>query len=325
MTHYLITGATGYIGSMLIKELYKNAEDVGAAIKVTALVRDARRGNLMLPQEVVLVEADITDVTIVNMVQEPIDYIIHCATTTASAVMVSNPVETADGIVLGTRNMLELARQKCVKGMVYLSSMEVYGNVPDIGRTRTEEELGEIPIESVRSCYPLGKRMAEQYCYSYAKEYGVPVRIARLAQTFGVGVRPEDNRVYMQFARAAVSGQDIVLKTLGLSVGNYCAIEDAVSAILLLLEKGENGESYNVVNEENTMRIREMAELVAVQVADGRIRVRIEPESAEKTGYAPDTGLRLSGEKLRTLGWRPTKGLAEMYRDVLQTLKRSGG
>lgn len=211
-----------------------------------------------------------------------------------------------------------------VKSMVYLSSMEVYGKVADTGRLLKEDELGEISLESVRSCYSLGKRMAEHYCYLYNQEYHVPVKIARLAQVFGKGVHLEDHRVYMQFARAAYENRDIVLKTKGTSMGNYCASEDAVSAILLLLEKGTDGEVYNIVNEKNTMCIRDMAELVAHQIAEDKIKVKIEMEDPMKTGYAPETGLRLSGEKLKKMGWRPTKELEEMYQDVIEVYRSKG-
>lgn len=249
------------------------------------------------------------------------DYMIHCAAPTVSSYMVSNPAETADSVVSGTRSMLELAGRFSVKSMVYLSSMEVYGKVSDIGRPRREDELGDIPLDSVRSCYPMGKRMAEHYCHIYSQEYGVPVKTARLAQVFGKGVRPEDSRVYMQFARAAAGGQDIILRTQGLSMGNYCASEDAVNAVFTILEKGRDGETYNVVNEANTMRICQMAELVAAKVAKGSTKVKIEPEDVRKTGYAPDTELRLSGDKLRQLGWKPTKGLVEMYEDVMNEIR----
>jgi nucleoside-diphosphate-sugar epimerase len=149
------------------------------------------------------------------------------------------------------------------------------------------------------------------------------VKVARLAQTFGEGVRPDDNRVYMQFARAAYEGRDIVLKTQGLSVGNYCAADDAVNAIFTILEKGADGETYNVVNEENTMCIRDMAQLVASEIAHGKIKVVVDTEDLGKTGYAADTALRMSGEKLRLLGWKPTKNLVQMYRDLVRELDKS--
>lgn len=321
MTHYLITGVTGYIGSMLIKELYKRAEADGTNVKITAIVRDVQRARQTLPGVVMLVEADITDAVAMSRITGAFDYIIHCAAATTSAYMVSNPVETADGIILGTRSILELAREQQVKGMVYLSSMEVYGNVEDVGSPRGEAELGTVVLDTSRSCYPLGKRMAEHYCNIYWKEYGVPVKIARLAQTFGKGVRASDNRVYMQFARSVIEKRDIILQTEGKSLGNYCAIEDAVRGILTILEHGESGNAYNVVNEACTMSVREMAELVATQVADGSIKVSVQVQPSEHTGYAPDTGLRLSGEKLRQLGWKPTKDLVGMYQDVIAQLQ----
>jgi len=324
MINYLITGATGMLGSMLVKAIMCTKEYAAGETRIIALARSEAKFKEIFKgcdyRNLLLKTMDLCDAEAVADIEEQVDYVIHCAAATTSAYMISNPVEVADGIVLGTRNILELAKQKKVKSMVYLSSMEVYGSVPDIGRARSEDELGDVSLDSARSCYPLAKRMAEHYCHIYQQEYGVPVKTARLAQTFGKGVRPEDNRVYMQFARAARDGRDIVLKTAGNSIGNYCAIEDAISAIFTILDKGTDGAAYNVVNEANTMSIRNMAELVAERIAEGKIEVRIEAEASAKTGYAPDTGLRLSGEKLRGLGWGATKDLVQMYKDVLSEL-----
>lgn len=104
-------------------------------------------------------------------------------------------------------------------------------------------------------------------------------------------------------------------------MGNYCGIDDAVSGILTILEKGENGEAYNVVNEENTMTIRQMAQLTASQVAGGRIGIRFEIPADNHYGYAADTGLKLSGEKLIRLGWKPEENLTDMYQDLLRHMK----
>ncbi len=322
---YLITGINGFIGKRLAKELLTKDAECLEKSRIIGIGRNKRKMSGAFSgtgcSGLTFIEADCAEQErLFGQIDTQIDHIIHCASPTSSSYMISNPVETADSIVLGTRNMLELARKRQVKSMVYLSSMEAYGVVKDIGRARYENELGDIDLASARSCYSLGKRMAEHYCHIYWKEYGVPVRIARLAQVFGRGVRPDDNRVYMQFARAACESRDIVLKTRGDSMGNYCSSDDAVRAILTILDKGEDGEVYNVVNESNTMCIRQMAELVASQIADGKISVRIEPEDAERTGYAPDTGLRFSSEKLRRLGWRPVKGMAEMYREVMEEM-----
>lgn len=326
MAVYLITGASGYVGSMLAEYLLKTDRSA----KVIALARDGEKLGRRLPQESFFVfQADLCEDgwakrffmegQIVEGAGAP-DYIIHCAAVTDSWEMASRPVEVISSIVNGTQNVLEFARQCKIKSMVYLSSMEIYGTVDDdrAGHLVKEDEAkqGKIDLLDVRSCYPLGKRMSENICYSYYREYGVPVKIARLAQTFGRGIRRSDNRIFAQLVRALRNGTDIVLHTDGTSVGNYCSIDDTIGGILTILERGADGEAYNVVNEKNTMTIREMAELVAGQAAGGRIRVRYEIPQGNPYGYAAKTGLRLSGEKLAGLGWQAKDSLLTMYLDA---------
>ena len=316
MSIYLITGATGYIGSMLVKHIKETDEGAG----ITALVRDRTKARNMLPHNVQIIEADLTDREKVASLNLDCDHMIHCASVTASKEMISHPVEVTESIVNTAQNILELARQSPVKSMVYLSSMEVYGKLDRPGKDRiTEEEAlrGEVELLASRSCYPLGKRMAENICFSYFKEYGVPIKIARLAQTFGEGVLPSDKRVFAQFARAVREGRDIVLHTQGRSMGNYCGIHDAVSGIMAILEKGTDGEAYNVVNEANTMTIRQMAELVADKIAGGSIKVVYDITEDDRYGYARDTALCLSGKKLMALGWKPKESLEDMYGQLI--------
>lgn len=319
MNSYLITGATGYIGSMLVKHI--NETDENASI--TALVRNRSKAENMLPHGVEIIESDLCDRRCEERLTEAgirANYIIHCASVTASAEMISRPVEVTESIVNMTQNILGFARHNRVKSMVYLSSMEVYGSISNVdGHRITEEEVsrGEVELLASRSCYPLGKRMAENICYSYYTEYGIPVKIARLAQTFGEGVLPSDKRVFAQFAKAVKENKDIVLHTQGRSMGNYCGIHDAISGIMTILEKGVNGEAYNVVNEANTMEIRQMAEFVANTIARGKIKVVYDVAENNQYGYAADTSLRLSGGKLVSLGWEPKEDLGDMYAQLI--------
>ena len=320
MAVYLITGATGYIGSMLTEHLLRTENDA----EIIALCRNSGKRE----ERVKVFQADLRDSEFLNPFCEEthkIDYIVHCASVTRSSEMASHPVETIQSIINTTQNVLELARRYDVKSMAYLSSMEVYGAIDcSDGHRAWEQEASEGRVEILRerSCYPLGKRMAENICYSYYKEYGVPVKIARLAQTFGRGVPGSDKRIFAQFAHAVKEDRDIILHTDGSSMGNYCGIDDTVNGILTILRKGQDGEAYNVVNEENTMTILHMARLVADRIAGGRIGVRFEASPAKSAGYAADTGLRLSGEKLGKLGWKPKQTLTDMYRELLEDMDR---
>lgn len=133
--------------------------------------------------------------------------------------------------------------------------MEVYGSIGKMDSV-IEDIQGFWSITDVRSCYPIAKRMAEHLCFLFSKEYGVPVKIARLTQTTGAGIALDDNRIIAQFARKAVKSEDIILHTLGKSARPYCYTTDAISAIIYILLKGENGEPYNVANPDTYVSAR---------------------------------------------------------------------
>lgn len=322
----LVTGATGLIGSLTVKACIAYNRTHDSKISVVALARSREKVQSIYGQEM-SAQGSIPQVTflyqdVCGEIPKHItcDYIIHTANATASRYFLTNPVEVLDSIYTGTARILAFAEKCKVKSMVYLSSMEVFGRVEREDRL-SEEELGYLDLQNVRSCYSEGKRAAECLCKCYAQEYGVPVRVARLAQTFGAGVLPTENRVFAQFARSAVKGEDIVLHTRGQSVGNYCYTADAVRAIFLLLTKGEPGEAYTVVNENTTMTIAQMAQLVAQEFSGGRSKVVFDIPEENRFGYAPDTKMRLSSAKLRALGWKPQYGLTEIYERMIQDME----
>ena len=231
--------------------------------------------------------------------------------------MIDFPVETLWTALSGAKNLLDFACEKKIEKMVFLSSMEAFGTVDGDQRT-PEEKLGYIDLRKVRSCYPESKRMIENMCVCYSSEYGVSVTIARLAQTFGAGVSSKDTRVFAQFAHSAMTGEDIVLHTAGTSCGNYVYTADAATAIFTLLKKGISGECYTVANETSSMRIKDMAELVANCVADGKIRVVVDIPADKQFGYAPDVKLKLDASKLKSLGWKPQINLEESYKRLIK-------
>ncbi len=297
---------------MLVEKLLQEKKDV------TVIVRKPEYLNDNVRTQVRVIQANIIDGEAIRKITNSYDCIVHCAAPTQSSYMIKNPVETAQSIVIGTQNMLELAVRSRVKSMVYLSSMEVYGEVASSSVEKVvENELGGLNISNIRSCYPMAKRMAENFCHLYHYEYDVPVKIARLAQTFGRGIREGDNRVFAQFVRAVRNNTDIVLHTQGNSVGNYCDIDDAINAIIFLLEQGESAQAYNIVNESNTMTISEMAKLVAEKIADGKIQVVYDIINDNRFGYAAETRVRLSGAKMKNLGWEAKTSLVQMYRNAL--------
>lgn len=321
---FLITGATGLIGSLLVKNLLYCSSALGLDLKICALVRSEQKalGIFGADAPISYVTADLSKPDFAF--EGECDYIIHAASVTASKQMVEDPVGTIATAVEGTKRLLALAVEKRAKSFVYISSMEVYGQ-PDSGKKTAESDLGYVDIGSVRSCYPEGKRMCECLCTAYAAQYGLNVKSARLAQTFGAGILPTESRVFAQFARSALRGENIVLHTAGESEGNYVYTSDAVRAILLLLVRGESGQAYNIANEESHVTIRQMAELVAEHFGEGRTKVVIDiPEDSERLGYAPPVKMWLDASKMRALGWTPAYGLVDSYRRMMQYMTTTG-
>ena len=157
--------------------------------------------------------------------------------------------------------------------------------------------------------------MAENYCVAYASEYDVPVKIARLAQTFGPGVPKDDKRLFAQIARSAMLGDDLVLKTTGASTRMYVYTADAVRALLAVLLRGEKGTAYNVANPSTYSSVREMAEFVLERFSGGRARVVVDVDP--NSPYPPEHHLPLDVSRLESLGWAPTTSLEGMYENLI--------
>lgn len=324
-TSILVTGATGLIGSLFIRMLYNVALKKHLNIRIYAQVRNIEKAEMIFAgMNLIYVPGDIKSDNSIFDKLENIDYIVHCAAITTSKEMIEKPVDNIYTSIMGTKNILELARRVNIRKCIFISSMEIYGVVEQNKKRCGEKTLGNIDISVPRSCYPEGKRMCECLCNAYFSQYGLNVCSARLAQTFGAGVSMNDTRVFAQFAKSVINGMDIELHTAGTSYGNYCYTEDVIYAILLLMLKGVPGEAYNVVNEETTMTIAEMAEMVADKIGNNKIRVRYPDEHHDMTaqyGYAKETGLRLSSEKIEQLGWKPSYGLQEMYERMIEGWK----
>ena len=313
---FFITGATGLVGSVLVKALAFANDHYDLKNRIVAQVRNPQKAKKVFDgyEGITYCVGDVRDI-----ISYPgnVDYVIHAASETKSKNMIDFPVETLWTALSGAKNLLDFACEKKIEKMVFLSSMEAFGSVDGNQRT-PEEKLGYIDLRKVRSCYPESKRMIENMCVCYSSEYGVPVTIARLAQTFGAGVSSEDTRVFAQFAHSAMTGEDIVLHTAGTSCGNYVYTADAATAIFTLLKKGISGECYTVANETSSMRIKDMAELVANCVADGKIRVVVDIPNDKQFGYAPEVKLKLDATKMQALGWKPQIDLEESYKRLIK-------
>jgi len=313
----LVTGATGLIGGVLVRALSAANDEHCLNMRLIAHGRNSGKCESLVKEfGIEAVCGDIRMPSPLADISDRFDYIFHCAAITKSADMVSKPADVINTAFEGTKNMLELARARRCRSFVYLSSMEIYGQIS--ASEVTERDLGYLDLSSPRSSYPESKRLCETLCAAYTAQYGLSVKIARLSQTFGAGTPIDDTRVFAQFGRSAIAGADIELHTEGCTRGNYCDTSDAIRGLLTILLKGKAGEAYNIANPDASATIREMAELVADNVCGGKIKTVVNiPADIQKYGYAPGVEYRLNADKLKVLGWIPRYGLVDMYRRML--------
>lgn len=320
----LVTGATGLIGKAIIHRLLKFNSVNSNSIKIIAVVRnynkavDAFRNHL--DSNLHIHVSDITNLEL-NFFDMDVDYIIHAASETSSQVFISNSIGTIYTSLKGTHQVLKLAKEYHIKGMIFLSSMEVYGT-PETDEKINENHGSNLDTMAVRSCYPESKRMCENLCAAYHAQYELPIMVVRLTQTFGPGVQYNDSRVFAEFARCAIEGRDIILNTKGETKRSYLYTEDAVDAILTVLLKGVPGEAYNAANESTYCSIYEMASLVAKELSSNKSKVLIQAtENLDKHGYAPTLHMNLDTRKLCSLGWKPKTDLKTMYSKMIEDMK----
>lgn len=291
----LIVGASGLIGSALVHSFLGN---YNLKCDIYAMGRSKARLNTIFREYIAnehfhTIEHDITkplDCT------EYFDYIVDCASNANPANFSQKPVETILTNVLGVRNLLDYGRTHGLKRFLFVSTGEIYGETG--GENCKEESHGYIDILNPRGCYPLSKRLSENLCICYAKQYGLDVTIARPCHIYGPNFLETDDRAYAQFLRKAARGEDILLNSPGLLKRSWCYIVDCIAGLLYILLKGEPSNAYNI--SDSPMTIKDFAESIA-NSADVKVSFNIPDNIATPI---ISQGI-LDSSKLRLLGWKP--------------------
>jgi UDP-glucuronate decarboxylase len=325
-TTLLVTGAGGFLCSYFL-DIVKALNDSGSKACRVIAVDNYKTG---LPERLRHLEGDANFRFITADVTEPLDlderpdWIIHGAGIASPVFYRRFPLETIDVNVTGTRLMLDLARASSVKGMVILSSSEIYGNpVPEAIPTG-ETYLGNVSCTGPRACYDESKRLGETLAVTYHRLYGVPVRMIRPFNVYGPGQRLDDKRIMPDILAGVLARRPLVLYSDGKATRSFCYVRDAAAGMLHVLIEGESGEAYNVGNDVETS-IGELAETAAAS-ADGD-KLAVEYELSADGDYLADNPQRrcpdLSKVKART-GWGPKVSLGDGLKRTLRSYREDG-
>ena len=246
------------------------------------------------------------------------DYILHLASNTHPVAYAMDPIGTITANIIGTKNMLELAVRCNAARFLFASSNEIYGENRGDTELFDESYCGYIDSNTLRAGYPESKRCGEALCQAYKKQKGLDVVIARLTRSFGPTLLPSDTKALSQFLRNGLNKENIVLKSAGNQYYSYTYAADAVTGLLTILLKGENGNAYNVADQTCDIRLKDLAGIIAKFA--GTTVVFDLPTETEAQGFSKATKARLDGTKLKALGWEVSFSLEEGLRRTLLCL-----
>ena len=312
---FLITGATGMVGVMLIDALMALGD-----VKVYAVGRSEEKARLRLGEHFgnpnfIFLRHDVTKRYPESI---EVDYIIPAASNTHPLAYSKYPIETIMVNVKGTEQALELA-VKTGAVVVYPSTNEIYGICTD-GKDFTEDSNGYLNLSNARSCYNESKRVSEAMCQSYADERGVKVKIARLCRIFGPTMLEEDSKASSQFIKNALRNEDIVLKSEGLQYFSYTYVADAVAGLLHVLLHGEERVAYNVSSEKTNVNLRDFARLCADSC--GKKVIFDLPSEQERKGYSLATRAILDNSLIRSIGFSPKYEIKDAIERTIKMLNK---
>lgn len=327
----LMTGCAGFIGYYYMQFFQRYADELGVE-KIIAL------DNFMLgrPGWLAPFETDAHfDLRKFDIIKDDIgaipgaeraDFIIHMASIASPTFYRKYPIETLDANIWGLRRLLDFYREKDIRGFLFYSSSETYGN-PDAAHVPTAESYhGDVAFTGPRSCYDESKRFGETMCMLFAQQYSMPIGVVRPFNNYGPGMRLGDKRVPADFAQAVLAGEDIVLLSDGTPTRTFCYIADAVAGYLKVLLHGTY-DAFNIGIDRPEISIRALADIYAAAGKElfgytGKVVLQTSPDK----DYLVNNPQRRCPDitKARTvLGYAPSITVDEGVRRFLSFLKET--
>lgn len=303
----LVTGGAGFIGSHLVDRLLSDGHEV----LVVDNYYSGTRLNLAHHLDNARLEVLRHDITFPLYVE--VDEIYNLACPASPVFYQRDPVQTTKTSVIGSINMLGLAKR--TKAKILLSSTsEVYGD-PSV-HPQDESYWGNVNPIGFRSCYDEGKRCAETLFFDYRRQHDMPIKVARIFNTYGPRMRPDDGRVVSNFVVAALAGRPLTIYGDGTQTRSFCYVDDLVDGLIRLMETPHGVTGPINLGSPEQVTMLELAHLVLSLVGDGELEFRPLPSDDPKRRQ-PD--IRQAKE---VLGWSPRTALVEGLKETVQDFQQ---
>jgi dTDP-glucose 4,6-dehydratase/UDP-glucuronate decarboxylase len=324
----LITGGAGFLGYYLVQAVVHRNRRAEAPIRLCVYDNYVRG----VPGWLARLEGEPHLEVVRHDMRNPlpeglgdVDYVIHAAGIASPIYYRRHPLATIDANVNGLRNLLDhCVRQqdrRPVRGFLFYSSSEIYGDPPPERIPTDEEYRGNVSCTGPRACYDESKRFGETLCVTFAREHGLPVKVARPFNNYGPGLKISDRRVIPDFARDILAGRDIVMFSDGSPTRTFCYAADAVVGYYKVLVRGGAGEAYNIGIERPEVSVADLAErMVAIARDLLSYRGRLVKGTSADAQYLTDNPNRRCpdiGKARAQLGYDPRIDLDEGLRRSL--------
>jgi UDP-glucuronate decarboxylase len=318
----LVTGAGGFLGGYLARTLIAlhGLGKVAEPVQVVAMVRSAERARARLADVAgapgfEIVEWDLNRIAVPDI--RGCSYVLHAASQASPRFYSIDPVGTLMPNAIGTAALLEALQHSAdPRGLMFVSSSEVYGAVPG-EVSLPETHLGTLDPATVRACYAESKRVGETLCVAWARQHRIPTFIVRPFHTYGPGLLPDDGRVFADFAFNVLRGENIVMTSDGSARRAFCYAADAIAGFFTVLLTGESAVPYNVANPAGELSVMELAELMVGLYPEKRLVVE---RRADVGHYLASTFNRLAPDvaRLSALGWSAGIAPAQGFRRMIE-------
>ena len=293
----LVTGGAGFIGSHLCEQLLARGDEVLCVDNFFTATRPNLAG-LMLNSRFELVRHDVCFPLYVE-----VDKIYNLACPASPVHYQFDPVQTTKTSVHGAINMLGLAKRVKAK-ILQASTSEIYGD-PEI-HPQTEDYWGHVNPIGPRSCYDEGKRCAETLFFDYHRQHKLRIKVARIFNTYGPRMHPNDGRVVSNFIVQAFRNKDITIYGDGMQTRSFCYVDDLVEGLILLMETSDEAVGPVNLGNPEEFTIRQLAEIV-VEITGSASKIVHRPlPTDDPKQRQPDIS-----KAQELLEWRPTVPLRE--------------
>jgi len=291
----LITGGAGFIGSHLCERLLAAGHDILCVDNFYTGTRD-NVAHLLGNPHFELLRHDIT-----FPLYAEVDEVYNLACPASPVHYQNDPVQTTKTSVHGSINMLDLAKRVGAK-ILLASTSEVYGD-PEV-HPQQENYWGRVNPIGPRACYDEGKRCAETLFFDYHRQMGLPIKVARIFNTYGPRMHPNDGRVVSNFIMQALAGQPITIYGDGLQTRSFCYVDDLVGGLVRLMDSDDSFTGPVNLGNPVEFSMLDLAQSIQRQVGSGAALAFHPLPQDDPRQRCPD--ITLAGQ---VLGWRPGTGL----------------